>query len=237
MKNLLILATIGILTTSCGVVEKLDKNCGSDIHEACNFFFGMKNDDQDQVLKDLANKNADQDDKMTEIENRIKDLELEVENNFMTVNNSYTSLQALMESNDESLQDEIDALQLQVNNQYNSLTLSMVNLTNQLTSTQSQVNTLQGNINSLSSSYTTLNATVNTLNSQLANAVTMIIDVCGDTPNQFDEVVLKTRNGDYLAYFEQGNKRFLAKLGAGSYVSTDGTNCHFTITNSGNIVY
>lgn len=237
MKNLLILATIGLLTTSCGVVEGLDKNCGSDIEEFCNFTFGMKNDKQDQDLKDLIDKNADQDAKMVKIENRIKNLELEVENNFMTVTNSYTSLQALMETNDKSLQDEIDALQLQVNNQYSSLTLSMVNLTNQLTSTQSQVNTLQGNVNSLSSSYTTLNATVNTLNSQLANAVTMIIDVCGDAPNQYDEVILKTRNGDYLAYFEQGNKRFLAKLGVGSYTTTDNTNCNFTITSSGNLVY
>ena len=46
MKTLLLLATIG-LVTSCGVAEGLNKNCGSDLREGCNLIFGYKDADQD----------------------------------------------------------------------------------------------------------------------------------------------------------------------------------------------
>jgi hypothetical protein len=41
------------LLTSCGVVEGLDKNCGSDIEEFCNFTFGTRESDQNENLDQL----------------------------------------------------------------------------------------------------------------------------------------------------------------------------------------
>lgn len=59
-----------------------------------------------------------------------------------------------------------------------------------------------------------------------------IIDPCGDTPNKYDEVILKLGNGTYLASFSDNanglNTRFSILL-PGNYRTTDGTNCNFTL--------
>ncbi|MCK9370512.1 hypothetical protein M0R04_11430 [Candidatus Dojkabacteria bacterium] len=46
MKYLLLLT----LLTSCGVTERLNKNCGADIKMGCNLIFGSRDDDQDTAL-------------------------------------------------------------------------------------------------------------------------------------------------------------------------------------------
>lgn len=59
-----------------------------------------------------------------------------------------------------------------------------------------------------------------------------IIDPCGDAPGIWDEVMLKLQNGTLLASFSDNasgqNTRF-SVITAGSYVTTDGSNCHFTV--------
>lgn len=62
------------------------------------------------------------------------------------------------------------------------------------------------------------------------------IDPCGKETT-LDEVLLKMTDGTLLAYFQQGNKRFLAELGPGNYVTTDGTNCNFTVHNDNSITW
>lgn len=64
--------------------------------------------------------------------------------------------------------------------------------------------------------------------------VLTIVDPCGDNPSQFDEVLIKTDSG-YLAYFEEGSKRYLAKLSVGSYRTTDSQSCNFTVNANGTI--
>lgn len=61
-------------------------------------------------------------------------------------------------------------------------------------------------------------------------------DVCGNGPG-FDEVLLHTRSGKYLAYFESGSNRFLTVLQPNTaYRSTDQQRCNFTLNSSGQIV-
>lgn len=92
---------------------------------------------------------------------------------------------------------------------------------------------LQGLITSLSNTVSANLVTLNNLSASLNGSVTKMIDVCGDKPGYFDEIVLKTNTGKYIAYFEDGGKRFLTELSYDSYVSTDKQACNFTISSAG----
>jgi len=73
---------------------------------------------------------------------------------------------------------------------------------------------------------------------QLATEDTVVeyLDPCGNGPG-FDEVLLHTRSGKYVAYFESGSNRFLTVLQLNvSYRTTDSQKCFFTINNDGQIV-
>lgn len=72
----------------------------------------------------------------------------------------------------------------------------------------------------------------NYLNSSIT--ILSLINPCGDGPG-FDEVILKLSSGQYLAYFEHGNNRFLSVIQNGSYETTDAQKCRFTIDNSGKL--
>lgn len=61
-----------------------------------------------------------------------------------------------------------------------------------------------------------------------------LIDPCGDGPGH-DEVILRMTDGTLISYFEQSNRRFLTKLGAGNYKTTDQQGCLFTILPDGSI--
>jgi len=71
-----------------------------------------------------------------------------------------------------------------------------------------------------------------------AAAVLEVIDPCGDAAGIVDEVILRLANGQLLASFSQNasglNTRF-AVITAGSYVTTDGSNCAFTVDANGNV--
>jgi hypothetical protein len=72
----------------------------------------------------------------------------------------------------------------------------------------------------------------NGLNADLTYSVVSIFDPCGASGG-YDEVILKLGNGKYIASFSDnasGNNTRLVMLAAGgSYITTDGTNCHFTL--------
>jgi hypothetical protein len=60
--------------------------------------------------------------------------------------------------------------------------------------------------------------------------VISIIDFCGDCPGKLDEVGLRLKTGQIVAYFQgHDEQRYLAVLSPGSYQTTDGTNCKFQI--------
>ena len=72
----------------------------------------------------------------------------------------------------------------------------------------------------------------NGINADLTYAVIDIIDPCGDHPTKQDEVILKLGNGKYLSSFSDNanglNTRF-SVLAPGTYQTTDGTSCVFTL--------
>ena len=67
-----------------------------------------------------------------------------------------------------------------------------------------------------------------------------LLDPCGDAPGRYDEVFLKLSNGTILASFSDNvsglNTRF-SVLTPGTYQTTDGDNCVFTINALGQFTY
>lgn len=67
-------------------------------------------------------------------------------------------------------------------------------------------------------------------------AIDSIVNPCGDNPNLYDEVFLRLANGTLLASFSDsaagGNTR-LSILVPGTYTTTDGDNCVFTVDSHG----
>lgn len=70
--------------------------------------------------------------------------------------------------------------------------------------------------------------------------IVAIIDPCGDSAGIHDEVLLRLQDNSILASFSDSasgsNTRF-SLIDAGSYVTTDGSNCHFTVSASGAVTY
>ncbi|MBV6514181.1 MAG: hypothetical protein FMNOHCHN_03771 [Ignavibacteriaceae bacterium] len=104
---------------------------------------------------------------------------------------------------------------------------------------QKILNGMYAEINSNYSDQQRLELDVANLNSiiyqlQTEERIIERIDPCGDGPS-FDEVILRSSSGALIAYFEQGGKRFLTQLPAGSYQTTDNQSCNFTINSSGKL--
>lgn len=62
-----------------------------------------------------------------------------------------------------------------------------------------------------------------------------IEDPCGDAPDIYDEVFLRLANGTLLASFSDdanGDNTRFSILDPGTYTTTDGDNCTFTVTSS-----
>jgi hypothetical protein len=62
------------------------------------------------------------------------------------------------------------------------------------------------------------------------NTVVEFKDPCGNGVG-YDEVLMKTQNGKFVAYFEDGGRRFLSVLENGTYRTTDQSRCNFTVNN------
>lgn len=70
------------------------------------------------------------------------------------------------------------------------------------------------------------------LSADLTYAIVSVFDPCGPSGG-YDEVILKLGNGKYISSFSENangkNTRFVMLSSGGSYVTTDGTNCAFTL--------
>lgn len=58
--------------------------------------------------------------------------------------------------------------------------------------------------------------------------VVSLVDPCGPQ-GSYDEVLMRLGNGQLMAHYANGSQQFLTIVGPGSYVTTDGTSCFFTI--------
>lgn len=71
-------------------------------------------------------------------------------------------------------------------------------------------------------------------------AILEVIDPCGDAPGVVDEILLRLADGSVLCSFSanaSGQNTRLAILPTGSYVTSDGSNCNFTVNANGTISY
>lgn len=67
-----------------------------------------------------------------------------------------------------------------------------------------------------------------------AYSVVEMRDPCGDQAG-FDEILMRTAGGSWIAHFSSGNNQFLTVLTPGTYVTTDQSQCYFTLNNDGTI--
>lgn len=122
---------------------------------------------------------------------------------------------------------------------------------NTLTSLKSQVALLELLINSTEGDVTTLQTLSTTLQDQVDdllidmatvqgyNNIVSIVDPCGNHPTKIDEVFLKLSTGRIVSSFSDTaaglNTRF-SLLTDGSFSTTDGTGCSFTVSGGGTSV-
>jgi hypothetical protein len=67
-----------------------------------------------------------------------------------------------------------------------------------------------------------------------AYEIVEVIDPCGEE-SSYHEVLLVFANGEILAHYSIGNKQHLGLIGPGRYITTDNTNCIFTIAENGSV--
>lgn len=177
-----------------------------------------------QYIENDFNNTANEE-RFKEIEARVLSLENQVSANILTMNNLTSSIESnkalLVSLSDElRLADSVNATAIQ--SAINQASVNHSALLSSLTVMQSQVNLVTANIATLSG----------------YDSIVEYIDPCGDMPNQFDEILLKTKSGKLIAYFEQGNKRFLTVLEKNvRYMTTDSQQCLFSVNNSGQVIF
>jgi hypothetical protein len=70
------------------------------------------------------------------------------------------------------------------------------------------------------------------------DAVLEVLDPCGDSPNIIDEILIRLADGRVLCSFSDkanGQNTRLSILPPGSYRTTDGSSCAFTINADGTV--
>lgn len=60
-------------------------------------------------------------------------------------------------------------------------------------------------------------------------AITEVVVLCPSIAGSYKEVLLRLGSGQLMAHYSHGNMQFLTLIGAGSYQSTDGRGCNFTV--------
>lgn len=148
----------------------------------------------------------------------------------------------------EDLQNRVAALEVTTNNNIkllndNAILLAtMQNFYNSLSSKEgSDAASLQAQITSLTSTVSGLQTTVtaqvsNIVTLQTNENITAFHDFCGTKAGVYNEIGMVTSSGKIVAYFENGSSRFLSVLKDGSYITSDGTACYFTVSGNGTVI-
>ncbi len=72
------------------------------------------------------------------------------------------------------------------------------------------------------------------------DSIIEVIDPCGNATSKVDEVLLRLSTGELLVLFadnSSGKNPRLAIIESGTYVTTDGTNCVFTVDSDGQVSF
>jgi mannitol-specific phosphotransferase system IIBC component len=196
--------------------------------------------DQQRQLEIERSKNNTQDATLNDHENRIASLENSFVSLELDINEHSASLLAIQ----TDLADATGAMAL-LQSQLDDQDADIDVLQNDIADLQAQIDALDIQASTTDGTVTLIQQTMNTTQLQLTNLmlqlqgedrVTSMIDVCGDAPGIYDEVLLKTSQGSIIAYFEQGNNRRLSVVPNGVFQVTDGSGCVFTV-NNGNVTW
>lgn len=160
------------------------------------------------------------------------------EKNIAEINKEILSLQSMTQLLISESQDKTaEIAQLQV-----LLQLIQNTVTNNAAFVETVTADLQAQIDSLETSIANQQTIINDMIGDISNlasqdTVVEYIYPCGDRNGIFDEVLMKTKSGKLIAYFESGSNRFLSLLTAGNYSTTDQSpRCQFTVTASNQII-
>lgn len=187
-------------------------------------------------LTDLVANDVDQQDQLDALAQRTTELEASlqvlqgaasaIEGDVTAINTAIGNIQTQINATDALIANYANL----GNNAYNQIQAQIAALSSASTGLNTTVSTLQGIVNSSLVSIATL---------QGYNNIVSIKDPCGAQGNAYNEVFLKLSSGKYLASFSDNasglNTRF-SLLTDGSFVTTDGTNCHFTVSGSGTVI-
>ena len=208
------LVFITFYMTACAMAENMAEHCTDNM--GCTNVFGSKNSEQDKRIDELE-------DRMSSVESQVSSLETENDGLLASINiltDSVTDLSmdlAVINSiiPTLALASDVTALQAQASN-----------MEARLTALESQIGTPVTGLQSI-----VVQNTIEILQLQQNHNVTKIVDPCGDGPG-FDEVFMRTSSGKLIASFSQTasglNTRF-SILTPGTYSTTDGTGCTFTV--------
>lgn len=137
-----------------------------------------------------------------------------------TKNNEQDARLDALDLQNQSLIASIDAMSEQI--EY---------LSNDVDANELDLLSLRVSISALQNQVTTNLIQLNALSGSLSGAIVSMINPCNDESGYYDEIILKTANGKYIAYFEDGGRRFLSEIGDGYFSTTDHQQCRFIISN------
>jgi hypothetical protein len=227
-KSALVLLAISLI--GCGIPPQIAKSCSGDLEQGCRTIFGtVENDElQSQVNaqtttleaynQELLNQIATERERNNNQDVLIQDLSTRVSNTESSIN--------VVESNLVVVQSDLLALYTITATQ----TATNATQAAQIAALQSQQASMQAQILALQAQAVSAQASITTL--QMQDSVVDYLDCGGNGPG-FDEVVLRTKSGKLVAYFESGSNRFLSILTPGNYQTTDASHCPFTVNNAG----
>lgn len=209
MRHFKTIAVAALLLNGCGVVENMARNCNGD--EFCMFVFGRD-------VSEGEAKDKEQDAAIKEFRGQLKAVQDQQEMLLYMIN----SLSNMVGGQVQDLRDDVTLLAQGLS----TLQGSMVNGYYSKTQIDSFISTINGDIQSFMSQLAVL---------QGYDTVTQIVSPCGITTGYY-EVLLRTAQGHIIAYFEKDGQRYLTPLAAGTYSTTDGRGCTFTLQPGGSIV-
>lgn len=227
-KSLLIIAVMFVVCAvlgGCGVGKEI---CGSDIEMGCNAAFGY--DYKDKIDSNTTINNEQND--------RIKELEQSLLDKYRELVRINEAQDYSIDSNSDGIDRNSDAIDSN-SSDIDSTGVTVAGLAVELDSVQQLILNIQNSIGELDSEMDYKDAELMDalqvlefeLNEKLSIDDVEMVDLCGNG----GEILIRVGE-KYVAYFQQGNKRYLVELSNGNYRTTDGENCRFSISGGG-VVY
>lgn len=213
------LVTIGtivsLLPIGCGYQETLRRHCKIGDTQTCDNIFGKNQGEIDDVqsaqLSALSKRVESLSTAVTGLINELKDTEKDL----TQTNTLIQMLEQMLIQNQGDMSLIMTTL--------NDMRLEQESLSERIDYEQARITSMQLDLYNLMSQ----------------DGIVEFYDPCGDKSGKYDEILMKTRSGKWIAYFEETGKseRFLTILSpGGSYRTTDNQKCEFSIDSTTNSI-